>query len=225
MVLLSCECVCVSAGSGVIAAVLTAPSPAEGVIRNLSTSQCTHTHTHTTRTRTHKKLGGVNTVVLCRGLLQTYNNNNNCVYLSISLPSFQPLSLCQSSPSRRNGFAGYNNISSAYQRRYWEGCGICVWEWREYSVQNIKNTFILLSCTPNFCPQNSLNSWGHGQETVERENLAVLQFLTHSNRCTWHLLPYLIQRHLKYFVLPIHPLNGRYTQSMSQLSQGLKILI
>jgi hypothetical protein len=29
---------------------------------------------------------------------------------------------------------------------------------------------------------------------------------------------------LKYFVLPIHPLNGTHTQSISQLSQGLKIL-
>ena len=24
-------------------------------------------------------------------------------------------------------------------------------------VQNIKNTFLILSCTPAFCPQNSLN--------------------------------------------------------------------
>ena len=29
------------------------------------------------------------------------------------------------------------------------------------SVQNIKNTFLILSCTP-FCPQNSINSLGHG---------------------------------------------------------------
>jgi hypothetical protein len=27
---------------------------------------------------------------------------------------------------------------------------------------------------------------------------------------------------LKYFVLPIHPLNGTHTQFMSQLSEGLK---
>ena len=30
---------------------------------------------------------------------------------------------------------------------------------------------------------------------------------------------------LKSFVLPIHPLNGTHTQSMSQLSQDLQILL
>ena len=30
------------------------------------------------------------------------------------------------------------------------------------SVQNIRNTFLILSCT-SFCPQNSLNSLGHGK--------------------------------------------------------------
>ena len=34
----------------------------------------------------------------------------------------------------------------------------------------------------------------------------------------------LCSKALKYFVLSIHPLNGTHTQSMSQLSQGLKIL-
>jgi hypothetical protein len=43
------------------------------------------------------------------------------------------------------------------------------------------------------------------------------------DQCTWHLVLYPIQRH-KYFVLPTHPLNGTHTQSMSQLSQGLKIV-
>ena len=28
------------------------------------------------------------------------------------------------------------------------------------SVQNIRNTFVILSCIPHFCPQNSLNSSG-----------------------------------------------------------------
>ena len=38
-----------------------------------------------------------------------------------------------------------------------------VTEQRRYtlSVQNIRNTLLILSCTP-FCPQNSLNSSGHG---------------------------------------------------------------
>ena len=30
------------------------------------------------------------------------------------------------------------------------------------SVQNIKDTFLILRCTIPFCPQNSLNSPGHG---------------------------------------------------------------
>jgi prephenate dehydrogenase len=30
---------------------------------------------------------------------------------------------------------------------------------------------------------------------------------------------------LKYFIFPIHPLNGTHTQSMSQLSEGLKIIL
>uniref|UniRef100_A0A4W5KSI9 Dishevelled segment polarity protein 2 n=2 Tax=Hucho hucho TaxID=62062 RepID=A0A4W5KSI9_9TELE len=34
-----------------------------------------------------------------------------------------------------------------------------------------------------------------------------LQFLTHSNRCAWHLPPYPVQRHLNIF-LSIYPLNG-----------------
>jgi hypothetical protein len=35
----------------------------------------------------------------------------------------------------------------------------------------------------------------------------------------------LLSKALKYFVLPIHPLNCTHTQSMSQLSQGLKVLL
>uniref|UniRef100_A0A4W5QRG8 Ig-like domain-containing protein n=1 Tax=Hucho hucho TaxID=62062 RepID=A0A4W5QRG8_9TELE len=54
---------------------------------------------------------------------------------------------------------------------------------------------------------------------------ATLQFLRHSNRCAWHLLPYPVLKALTYFVLHIPPLNGTHTQSMSQLSQGLKILL
>jgi hypothetical protein len=35
----------------------------------------------------------------------------------------------------------------------------------------------------------------------------------------------LCSKALNYFVFPIHPLDGTHTQSMSHLSQGLKILI
>jgi hypothetical protein len=121
------------------------------------------------------------------------------------------------------------------------------------SVQNIRNTFLILSFI-HFAPQNSLNlsarcrkcSTGmlahvdsnashsyvklaghplgtgpfyilhstHGK-LLSVKNSAALQVLAHSNRCTQHLQP--IQRT---FVLPIQPLNGTHTQSMSQSSQG-----
>ena len=35
------------------------------------------------------------------------------------------------------------------------------------SVQTIRNTLLILSCTP-FCPQNSYNSLGHGLQGVKR---------------------------------------------------------
>ena len=43
------------------------------------------------------------------------------------------------------------------------------------------------------------------------KNPVALQFLTHTNCCAWHLLPYPVQRHLSIFVLPIYPLNGTHT--------------
>ncbi|KAK6296906.1 hypothetical protein J4Q44_G00330480 [Coregonus suidteri] len=125
------------------------------------------------------------------------------------------------------------------------------------SVQNIRNTFLILSFS-RFCPQNCFNSSRHGLYKVSKEfhrdagpcrlqclpqlcqigwmsfgwwtildtlgkllsvkNPAVLQFLTYSN------LPTTITRSkaLKYFVLPIHPLNGTDTQFMSQSMSRLK---
>ena len=62
---------------------------------------------------------------------------------------------------------------------------------------------------------------GYTRETVEREKLSSVAILE-TNWCAWHLLSYPIQRCLNIFVLPIHSLN---TQSMSQLSQGLKLLL
>jgi hypothetical protein len=41
-------------------------------------------------------------------------------------------------------------------------------QWTTLSVQNIKNIFLILSCTPPFCPQNSLNSSGHGLYKVSK---------------------------------------------------------
>ena len=101
---------------------------------------------------------------------------------------------------------------------------------------NTLRTFLILSCTPPFFPQNSLNLPGHGFYKVSKafhrdgapcwlqcfsqlcqvswmsfgwwtildthrklfsvKNPAALQFLTHSNWCAWHPLPYPIQRHL-----------------------------
>ena len=62
-------------------------------------------------------------------------------------------------------------------------------------------------------------------ETVERGNPSSVAVLDTLNPV--HLAPTAIphSKALKSFVLPIHPLNGTHTQSMSQLSQGLKILL
>ena len=80
-------------------------------------------------------------------------------------------------------------------------------------------------CVSLLCPISSmtcfrpLGLWTifdtHGK-LLSVKNPAALQFLTHSNRCAWHLLPYPVK---------IHPLNGTHTQSMSQLSWGLKIIL
>jgi hypothetical protein len=51
------------------------------------------------------------------------------------------------------------------------------------------------------------------------ENPAALLFLAQTGAPgTYYHTP------LKSFVLPIHPLNDAHTQSMSQLSQGFKII-
>ena len=87
-----------------------------------------------------------------------------------------------------------------------------------------------LQCFPQLCHVGWMSFWvvDHSWftwETVERENpssVAVLDTLK-----PVHLAPTTLPRSkaLKLFVLPIHPLNVTHTQSMSQLSQGLKILI
>ena len=87
-----------------------------------------------------------------------------------------------------------------------------------------------LQCFPQLC-QVSWMSFGwwtildsHGK-LLSLKNPAALQFLTHSNQCTRHLLPIPIQRHLNLVSCPFTPLNGTHTQSMSHLSQSFKILL
>ena len=53
-------------------------------------------------------------------------------------------------------------------------------------VQNIRNTFLILSCTP-FCPQNSLNSSGHGLCKVSKA------FQRDAGPCWLHWFPQLCQ--------------------------------
>jgi hypothetical protein len=103
----------------------------------------------------------------------------------------------------------------------------------------------------SFCPQNSLNSSGHGLYKVSKVShssdkmagcpLVGGQFLIHTGNCwawktqqgyrSWHkpvrLAPTTIpcSKAQTSFVLPINPLNGAHTQSMCQLSQGLEILL
>ena len=54
------------------------------------------------------------------------------------------------------------------------------------SVQNIKNTFLILSCTP-FCPQNSLNLSGHGLYMLS-ESVQPPGFFTHCADRNKHLM-------------------------------------
>jgi hypothetical protein len=60
------------------------------------------------------------------------------------------------------------------------------------------------------------------RETVEREKLSSVAVLdTLKQVCLAHIT-LSVSKALKYGVLPIHPLNGTHTQSMSQ---GLKIIL
>jgi hypothetical protein len=63
------------------------------------------------------------------------------------------------------------------------------------SVQNIRNTFLILSCN-SFCPQNSLNSSGHGLHMVWKE--------THRDAGPWWLqcFPQLCQVGWEWISLP-----------------------
>ena len=56
-------------------------------------------------------------------------------------------------------------------------------------------------------------------------NILVIVTTLVLDRKRLHLQPCPVQKALQSFVLPVHPLNGTHTQSMSQLSQGLKILL
>ena len=92
------------------------------------------------------------------------------------------------------------------------------------SVQNIKNIFLMLSCTPSFCPQ-FIGAWTlHGVESiphgcwtmltpmlptvvklagcpVEHEKPSSVAVLD-TNRWAWQLLQYPVQRHLNLLSCP-----------------------
>jgi hypothetical protein len=122
------------------------------------------------------------------------------------------------------------------------------------SIQNIRNTSIILSCTPlpfrtasiGLCMDFMVSKVTPMLPTVVASWLDVLWVLTHScyTRETverekpsgaavldilklMRLAPTTVpcSKAFKSFVLPIHPLNGTHTQSMFHLSQGLKILL
>jgi hypothetical protein len=62
-------------------------------------------------------------------------------------------------------------------------------------------------------------SWYTRGNVKRKRKTAVLQFLK-QNRCA--LVPTTMPKALKYFVLPIHPLHGTRTQSMSRVVSRLK---
>ena len=64
-----------------------------------------------------------------------------------------------------------------------------------------------LQCFPQLCQVGWMScGWWTILDTYGKllsvKNPAALQFLTHSNRCTWHLLPYPVQRHLNILSCP-----------------------
>ena len=128
-----------------------------------------------------------------------------------------------------------------------------IWEYTVvHCAQNIKNTFLILSCnpTPNpFALRRASIPSGHGlrkvsksvpqlcevgwmsigrgttRDTVEREKPSSVAVLD-TNRCAWRLPPDPVQRHLCLVSCPFTLwMAHTHTQPMSQLSQGLKLLL
>jgi hypothetical protein len=63
-----------------------------------------------------------------------------------------------------------------------------------------------LQCFPQLCVVGSMSfGWWNIIDTHRKllsvKNPVALQFLTHSNRCAWHLLPYPFQRHLHLYIV------------------------
>jgi hypothetical protein len=68
----------------------------------------------------------------------------------------------------------------------WRSNGTTIHPGYTLSVQNIRNTFLILSCTP-FIPQNSLNLSGHGLYKVSKA------FHRHAGPCWLQCFPQLCQ--------------------------------
>ena len=74
-------------------------------------------------------------------------------------------------------------------------------------------------CQVGWCPLGVGPFLIHTENCSVWKNPVVLQFITHSNQCAWHLLAYPFQRHLNIFTCPFTLWMAPYTILVSIFSR------